>query len=76
MLSYLVVIIRPKKLENRLQTDKKNWLTWKHTDRHKSKEKYLKNQHSLDNAGLQIEYRYYPLNVEGVTQKVPMLQLT
>ena len=68
MLSYLIVIIRPKKLENGLQTDKKNWLTWRYTDRHKKKGKNLKNQHSLTNAGPQIEYHYYPLNVEGVTQ--------
>ena len=52
----------------------KNWLTWRHTDGHKNKEKNLKNQHCLLSMLVpQIEYLYYPLNVEGVTQKGSLL---
>ena len=64
MLSYLIVIIRPKQLENRLQTDKKltDMKTYRWTQKRR---KTLKNQHCLlSMLVLQIEYLYYPLNVE------------
>ena len=52
----------------------KNWLTWRHTDGHKNKEKNLKNQHCLlSMLVLQIEYLYNPLNVEGVTKTGSLL---
>ena len=52
----------------------KNWLTWRHTDGLKNKEKNVKNQHCLLSMWFpQKEYLYYPLNVEGVTQKGSLL---
>ena len=58
----------------RLLPGSKNWLTWRHADVHKNKEKKIKNQHCLlSMLAPQIEYLYYPLNVEGVTQKSSLL---
>ena len=52
----------------------KNWLTWRHTDGHKNKNKNFKNQHCLLSILVpQIEYLYYPLNVEGATQTGSLL---
>ena len=68
MMSYLIVIIRPKKLENRLQTHKKSDRTyrWKQKQRKKLNKPTL----SVINAGPpDTEYLYYPLNVEGVTNR-------
>ena len=39
----------------------------------KTKKKSKKPTLSLINAGPQVEYLYYPLNVEGVTQKGSLL---
>ena len=70
MLSYLVLIISPKRLENTLHTDEKS-------DRHEDKRWPQKQRKNLKkptlsgvNAGPpDTEYLHYPLNVERVTQK-------
>ena len=74
MLRYLIVIISPKKLENRLHTDKK--LTDMKSSRwtQKQRKNLKKTTLSFVNAGPpDTEYLYYPLNMEGITQKGPLL---
>ena len=70
MLSCLIVIIRLKK--KRIDWQQAKDTDW-HEDiqnGHKNKEKNFKSQHSLLSVLVpQIEYLYYPLNVDGVTQK-------
>ena len=66
--------MRPKKGENRLQTEKKtDWYEEIQMDT-KTKKKNLKNQHCLLSMQVpQIEYLYYPQNVDGVTQNDSLL---
>ena len=74
MQSYLIVIIIPKRLENRLPTDEK-------TDQHEDKQLETKKRKNLKTPTLSFvnagppdtEYLHYPLNVEGVTQKSSLL---
>ena len=74
MLSYLVLIISPKRLENTLHTDEKS-------DRHEDKRWPQKERKNLKkpilfvvNAGSpDTKYLHYLLNVEGVTQKSSLL---
>ena len=74
MLSYLIVIIRPKKLaidctHMKRLTDMK---TYRWTQKQNKKSKKIKL--SLFNAGpREIEHLYYSLNVEGVTRKGSLL---
>ena len=74
MLSYLILIISPKRLENTLHTDEKS-------DRHKDKRWPQKERKSLKKPILFVvnadtpdtKYMHYPLNVEGETQKSSLL---
>ena len=74
MLSYLIVIIRPKTLaidctHMKRLTDMK---TYRWTQ--KQNKKISKNQNCLFSMlVLKIEYLYYSLNVEGVTRKGSLL---
>ena len=74
MLSYLIVIISLKKLENRLYIDEK--LTDRKTNKWAQKQRtnLKKPTWSVVNAGPpDREYLHYPLNVVGVTQKGSLL---
>ena len=73
MLGYLIVIIRPKNIENRLHTDKNtDWL--EDTQTKKQIKNIQKPTAYVANAGTpDTEYLYFPLNVEGVTQKGSLL---
>ena len=75
MLSYLIVIIKPKKTENSLHTDEKtDWHGDIQTDA-KTKRKCKKNPTlSFANAGApDTDYLHYSLNVAGITQKGALL---
>ena len=75
MLSYLIGIISPNTIENRLLTDEKSD---RHEDQHmdkKTKKNLKKPTLSVVNAGPpDTEYLHYPLNVEGVIQKSSLLR--
>ena len=73
---YLLVILSLEKPENRLHKSKKNdWHEDKQLDI-KTIKNLKKPTMSVVNAGsLDTEYLYYPLNVEGVTQKAHCCQL-
>ena len=73
MLGYLIVIIRPKNIENRLHTDENTeWL--EDTQTKKQIKNIQKPTAYVANAGTpDTEYLYFPLNVEGVTQKGSLL---
>ena len=69
-MSYLIVIITVKKLQNRLHRDE---TSDRHEDKHmdtKTKQKYQKTTLPVVDAGSpDPDYLYYPLNVDIVTQK-------
>ena len=75
MLSYLIGIISPKILENRLPNNEK-------TDRHEENRWPQKQRKNLKKPTLSVvnvgppdkEYLHYPLDVEGVTQKNSLLR--
>ena len=74
MLSYLIVIIISKRLENR-------WCTEEKTDQHVDKQMDTKTKKNVKKPTLSgvnaappaTEYLHYPLNVECVTQKSSLL---
>ena len=72
MLSYLIVII---KLSNfRIDCTQTKKLTEMKTNRWTQKQKTSLKTNTVVNVGLpDIEYLYYPLNIEGVTQKGSLL---
>ena len=75
MLSYLILIISPKRFENTLDTDKKSDrqedTRWRQKQRKNLKKPIL----FVFNAGPpDTKYLHYPLNVEGVTQKNSLLR--
>ena len=72
MLSYLIVIIRLNNLRTDCTQTKK--LTEMKTNRWTQKQKKSLKTNTDVNAGPpDTEYLYYPLNVEGVTQKGSLL---
>ena len=72
MLSYLIVIIRLKNF--RIDCTQTKKLTEMKTNRWTQKQKKYLKTNTVVNAGPpDTEYLYYPLNVEGVTQKGSLL---
>ena len=72
MLSYLIVIIRLKNL--RIDCTQTKKLTEMKTNRWAQKQKKSLKTNTFVNAGPpDTEYLYYPLNMEGVTQKGSLL---
>ena len=72
MLSYLIVIIRLKSF--RIDCTQTKKLTEMKTNRWTQKQKKSFKTNTDVNAGPpDTEYLYYPLNVEGVTQKGSLL---
>ena len=72
MLSYLIVIIKLKNF--RIDCTQTKKLTEMKTSRWTQKQKKSLKTNAVVNAGLpDTEYLYYPLNVEGVTQKGSLL---
>ena len=72
MLSYLIVIIRLKNF--RIDCTQTKKLTEMKTSRWTQKQKRSLKTNAVVNAGLQdTGYLYYPLNLEGVTQKGSLL---
>ena len=72
MLSYLIGIIRPKKFENRLYSEKK--MSDMKTQRWTQKQRKNLKKPTLSTLTVpQVDYLYYSLNVEGVTQKGSLL---
>ena len=74
MLSYLIVILSFKKLENILhQNEKTDWHEDKQLDT-KTKKNLKKRTLPVASAGPpDTEYPHYPLNVDSVTQKHSLL---
>ena len=71
MLSYLVVIIRLKNF--RIDSTQTKKLTKVKTNRWTQKQKKSLKPTLMSMLVPQIEYLYYPLNVEGATQKGSLL---
>ena len=72
MLSYLIVITRLKNF--RIDCTQTKKLTEMKTNRWTQKQKKYLKTNTVVNAGPpDTEYLYYPINVEGVTQKGSLL---